>query len=45
MKVILKSERLDLEVDNVEKLDDVLAFIEKFFELESKAKERPVKKK
>jgi hypothetical protein len=37
MKVVLKSEKLDLEVDNVEKLDDVLVFVEKFFELEHKA--------
>ena len=39
MKVVLKSERLDLEVDSVEKLDDVLTFVEKFFELERRAEE------
>jgi hypothetical protein len=35
MKVVLKSPVLDLEVDDVAKLDDVLAFVEKFLQLQT----------
>lgn len=34
MKVSLKSIGLDLELDNVEKLEDVLNFIQRFKEIE-----------
>ena len=37
MKISLKSKGIDLEVDNVEKLQDVLDFVQKFKELEIQA--------
>jgi hypothetical protein len=37
MKVTLKSRGLDLEVDNIEKLEDVLEFVRRFKEIEVQA--------
>ena len=34
MKISLKSKGIDLEIDSVEKLDEVLDFVQKFKELE-----------
>ena len=43
MKVLLKSKGIDLEVDNVEKLQDVLDFVQKFKELEVQAEAAKLK--
>jgi hypothetical protein len=43
MKISLKSETLDLDIDGIKKLDDVLDFIEKFKKLELAAELSKVK--
>jgi hypothetical protein len=43
MKVSLKSKGIDLEVDNVEKLQDVLDFVQKFKDIEVQAEAAKLK--
>jgi hypothetical protein len=43
MKISIKSAGLDLEIDNVEKLEDVLDFVTKFKELELRTEAEKLK--
>lgn len=43
MKISIKSAGLDLEIDNVEKLGDVLDFVTKFKELELRTEAEKLK--
>ena len=43
MKVSLKSKGIDLELDNVEKLEDVLDFVQKFKDIEVQAEAAKLK--